>query len=72
MDEIHQPNTERQEDNWTSLPTVARECDRKVGEKKNEAVTGLYFDGRKDNTLVRNSDGKITKEKQEHFVVTIL
>ena len=24
---------------------------------------------RKDNTLVRNSDGKITKEKQEHFVV---
>ena len=27
VDEIHQPITERKEDNWTSLPTVARECD---------------------------------------------
>ena len=32
-------------------------------------MTGHYFDGRKDSTLVRNSDGKITKEKQEHFVL---
>ena len=28
VDEIHQPITERKEDNWTSLSIVVGECDR--------------------------------------------